>query len=1232
MTQDEEIISNISYTNSDFRSIYPQLLDTAKKLTNKWDPSLSNESDPGNILIKEAAIVGDKVNYHIDKNVLECFPLSATQQASARQLYDLVGYNMHWYKSAEGSISFKLIKQVENVSTIIIDAGTTVIDNSGEYAYTLLKPTQAIVNTNTLYYAPAIQGIIEQYKINGNATITIDNLDENLRLYFPQNIISENGIFVYNDGANPSQIGYTNDVLDNTGASWFLTDNLTKHPAGSKVFKFGLDINTNSCYIEFPSDIVTSDLIGSGLNVYYTSTLGADGNIKQGIINKFLSSYSVKNDDDTDTVPVNDYLIVSNSVMSGGQNPESLEEAYRNYKKLIGTYDTLVTRRDYENAIYKLENNNTPIVSNSVITDKTCDHNFSQKVVVGSLDNTYTKNFIKENNNKELLNSYDVILYLLNYPTNIQTVEDYDNSFKPDLSQNTLLLTKTKLEEYKSIQHNLEYITGVQNSGKTPSGLYFDINNVCKLTGTLTTYYKVSETEAKEIQDNVTKALVNMYNARAIDFGNALDYNDLITTIKNADDRIRNLSLNTPAYEPILQFADGTTKKDLYSGASDTEEINNETLAKMILAGNVQLFQFQKDFQYDFGQVNGEIIHNVASISTSNSITISANINNTDISSITPLNENDFIQIIAPNLFAKETYSSSVKYAANFSITPSDLIDGCMFNIPENGKLKLIYYENGVSNCTLKTSGELVKLTGISSITAAGYADDSPDWEDTIHYTNRLTAGQSIEILSQSQLTIKTNTPYYVISNSKTADTTQYKIHLDANTSYILQDNEYLLYTNSTLEGLVILGSGTSLTSATSIDLVSNILELEDVLTTEVSDTQTKWNLLPNDIVAQENTIINLTTGDKVRLISTDDTDTFTCSNDFTDIKTSQNHVTGIEYKLSSEDTPKTISIVSVPNFAYTIQVRSNLILTGNSVVYQKLVGNQQIIFKDIDNQNLGNAQANDCLLYSYPLNITGGTSVDVRVLDTTTGKYKVDLDVYLYQLSGTTVPSRSEDTDNSIKVTSNITLPFTFNETVAPENTDIDNDEYSYYLLPISANVVAGDTITITLPSGMHVADSLSLGSSNTYSIPSSTTTENISVSKILVIENTTGSEKDNLQVSFTTSNTSVSEYTYIKLGYLKQISGLNSEEINSENIVNYYYSYDILDNNRYSNVLAKINTLPGHENFYFYYEVPSSNKVLQPISGEAYFNPNHVYNKCTIAKIDFDKSSIKVDPSSIK
>ena len=82
-----DLISNISYTNKDFRSIYPELIDLVKKLTNKWDPEITNESDPGLILLKLNAIIADKNNYNIDKNILEAFPLSVTQYGNARKIY-----------------------------------------------------------------------------------------------------------------------------------------------------------------------------------------------------------------------------------------------------------------------------------------------------------------------------------------------------------------------------------------------------------------------------------------------------------------------------------------------------------------------------------------------------------------------------------------------------------------------------------------------------------------------------------------------------------------------------------------------------------------------------------------------------------------------------------------------------------------------------------------------------------------------------------------------------------------------------------------------------------------------------------------------------------------------------------------------------------------------------------------------------------------------------------------
>ena len=67
--QKETMISGLSYTNKDFNTIYSELLDLVKTLTNKWDPSISNESDPGVVLIKLGALLADKNNYNIDKNI-----------------------------------------------------------------------------------------------------------------------------------------------------------------------------------------------------------------------------------------------------------------------------------------------------------------------------------------------------------------------------------------------------------------------------------------------------------------------------------------------------------------------------------------------------------------------------------------------------------------------------------------------------------------------------------------------------------------------------------------------------------------------------------------------------------------------------------------------------------------------------------------------------------------------------------------------------------------------------------------------------------------------------------------------------------------------------------------------------------------------------------------------------------------------------------------------------------
>ena len=86
ITTNDLELSSMSYTSKDFGTLYPELLDLAKKLTNSWNPATSNESDPGVVLLKEAAFIGDHNNYNIDKNTLENFLPSATQDKSVKHI------------------------------------------------------------------------------------------------------------------------------------------------------------------------------------------------------------------------------------------------------------------------------------------------------------------------------------------------------------------------------------------------------------------------------------------------------------------------------------------------------------------------------------------------------------------------------------------------------------------------------------------------------------------------------------------------------------------------------------------------------------------------------------------------------------------------------------------------------------------------------------------------------------------------------------------------------------------------------------------------------------------------------------------------------------------------------------------------------------------------------------------------------------------------------------------
>lgn len=590
MTNTESSTANISYVNKDFQKIFPELLDTVKNLTSKWDPSISNESDPGVILLKLGAILTDKLNYNIDKNVLECFPLSVTQERNARQLYNQLGYHMKWYEGATTNISMKWIGDNSNFY-VTIPAFTMVSDSDNSITYTLVGPDDS---STTLEFTPhsqdlkydgstlvfkAIEGQALQYTLNNSTIIKATDLDSNRRLYFNDYNIAENGIFICNTGTT-------------NYSEWQKKDNLLVESLGNTYYEFGISQDATTCYIEFPEDI--DSLIKDGLEIVYIKTNGEDGNISAQVIEKFTSDVTLTNSNgESVTLNTDNVKIINYSAATNGGNPEGLNEAYRNYKRTIGVFDTLITLRDYIS--YILRND---LASNGFISDRGSDPQSSYKIITSSdgvsqlidvIDSSVSLvdtrnedgdaiecydsegNKINVYSSSPQLSAFDLKLYLLKYNSNLEDSSGFETTFNL-MTKSEMTLVEAYLEDTKSINHNFgELLPPTYNR----SHICLFINKYPLDIG-IVTKSQITEAESIELFSNIRKALFKGLNASAIDFGQQITIELLSDIITNADERIKTVNLGNVNYTTYAVYWNGSNfiRQDISSTNLDNVTVD----------------------------------------------------------------------------------------------------------------------------------------------------------------------------------------------------------------------------------------------------------------------------------------------------------------------------------------------------------------------------------------------------------------------------------------------------------------------------------------------------------------------------------------------------------------------------------------------------------------------------------------------------------------------------------
>lgn len=1016
-------ISPISYTNKDFRAIYEELLDLVNDLTARWDPKSTNESDPGLVLLKLKAFIADKLNYNIDKNILENFPSQATQRGNAQKIYDILGYGMKYYQSAttEVTLRYKKPDSSEDLKgeSYTIPAFTQLTDGSGKINYVTTEAAKVAISKSvkSTTTVPVIEGIAQDLTINGNSLITVDNLDSDYRIYFTETRIAQNGIYI-------------NSSEDST--YWEAVDNLEATQLGQKVFKFGVLPNTSTCYLEFPQDAAT--LFGNGINIKYIITSGIEGNISFGVLSSIANSLVDKKDTKIDYKLYT--LVVQPGSATNGRDPESLQEAYRNCKRTINTFNTLITTKDYENALL-----NSGVVSNCVVSDRTNDISRSYKVMSKTKDGdgvTYLNT--TDNDGNPDMTAFDISLYALSPVSSIEDADSFNKSFQA--YESTTLDAEYAIEKYKSIQHNYKNIESLDSP--------FIYKNLVSLKGTVLTYQKVTEAEATEIESNINKNLYKNYNSKMLDFGKELDYTALIENVKKSDDRIKTVVLEYPEY--VIKQMNYQNKISDLNNLNDSKktigELEANIIAKSILAGVTPYCIFSNSEKLDFSMTKVEkasdikidgngVITYTPSDTTSDALSLSESTfgddkghiacvtTSTVLHSGVTLKENENVFCVGPSFVSKAQLSTCLYYALVSGSTPFTIDPNSYYILGENeyllvtegitrdnnldfssSKKHWIYFgANGdIIHPTMKITSK--KMNGIPSIT---------DWNDKVAVTpsDNLGTSDTIEILNKNTVNINEDESKTIYA-AWSCDTLYNRLFETSDIKYIdadgfvtteaqaskvqvtklLQNNDIFIYTDENKQDLILLGSGTEITIRSLKDdyyswatlYGSNGWEMPTININNISthgvNSSIEWNKIPNNVefLISEKQIITL--GKGVTLNWSDNNKT---------IDNSPKNLTKFTYKYEGESDATSLPTIkdgSGNNYNWEIFSRLSLVLSptqGQKLLYESGKRSQAVtLYKANYNKNTQKVDG-----YNY-LKYDGTNSDEGLSASTLTGGYYI--------------------------------------------------------------------------------------------------------------------------------------------------------------------------------------------------------------------------------------------------
>lgn len=330
----------MSYTSRDYQSIFSDLVNTIPDVSEKW--ITRDESDPGIVLLKLISIYGDMLSYNMDKQTLECFPNSVTQRKNAAQIFSLIGYKMHWYRSAR--VWANITNTYAESATIQKFSRFTTAD--GQITYTNLDQIEVesnSVNNGINEDVELIQGVPVTPPLKSGAKIPAEN--KPWHDIYTSNVnasdILGNKIYLKDTTVDETSIV----LVDNFNEEWTLVDSVNLQVEAGKFFEMRVD-EYDRPYLYLVNYWKNMNILN--FKLFYVVSKGKEGQIQENTLKKIDTPvYAIVDPASSKVVNVQNYIKFTNYESGYGWDPETPDEARENSAAYVNTLNTLVTLDDF---------------------------------------------------------------------------------------------------------------------------------------------------------------------------------------------------------------------------------------------------------------------------------------------------------------------------------------------------------------------------------------------------------------------------------------------------------------------------------------------------------------------------------------------------------------------------------------------------------------------------------------------------------------------------------------------------------------------------------------------------------------------------------------------------------------------------------------------------------------------------------------------------------------------